>query len=283
MASFSSLLFWRKKSPKVAVVRLSGVIAAETGPLRRGLNLNQIESQLKRAFTIPSVKAVTLVINSPGGSPVQSQLIAARIRQLATRHNVPVLAFCEDVAASGGYWLAAAADEIYANSASVIGSIGVISSGFGFPEALKRLGVERRVYTSGLSKSMLDPFSEEKDSDVAHLSALQSDIHQLFIDYVKSRRGTRLSGADEELFSGKFWTGNQAKSFGLVDGVGLFHDVLESRFGADIKIITLSQRTSWRSVTARLGSRLPSGFAAQLIDDGMAQAEERAHWSRFGL
>ena len=143
--------------------------------------------------------------------------------------------------------------------------------------------MERRVYTSGLSKSMLDPFSEEKDSDVAHLSALQSDIHQLFIDYVKSRRGTRLSGADEELFSGKFWTGNQAKSFGLVDGVGLFHDVLESRFGADVKIITLSQRTSWRSVTARLGSRLPSGFAAQLIDDALAQAEERTHWSRFGL
>ena len=283
MASFSSLLFWRKKLPKVAVVRLSGVIASESGPLRRGLNLNQIESQLKRAFTIPSVKAVALVINSPGGSPVQSQLIAARIRQLATRYNVPVLAFCEDVAASGGYWLAAAADEVYANSASVIGSIGVISSGFGFPEALKRLGVERRVYSSGLSKSMLDPFSEEKDTDIAHLKALQSDIHQLFIDYVKSRRGTRLSGADEELFSGKFWTGTQAKTLGLVDGVGLFHEVLENRFGPDVKIITLSQRSSWRSVTARLGSHLPAGFAAQLLDDGIAQVEERAHWSRFGL
>ena len=283
MASFSSLLFWRKKIPKIAVIRLSGVIASDGGPLRRGLNLHQIDSQLKSAFSLSSVKAVALTINSPGGSPVQSQLIAARIRQLAERYNVPVLAFCEDVAASGGYWLAASADEVYASSASVIGSIGVISAGFGFPEALKRLGIERRVYASGLSKSMLDPFSEEKASDVAHLSVLQSDIHQQFIDYVKTRRGTRLSGEDKDVFSGKFWTGNKAKALGLVDGVGRFHEVLEERFGPDIKLITFSQRTSWRNLTARLGTQLPAGLTTQLIEDGLAQAEERAYWSRFGL
>ena len=283
MFSFSSLLFWRKKLPKIAVIRLSGVIAADGGPLRRGLNLHQIDSQLKGAFSLSSVKAVALMINSPGGSPVQSQLIAARIRQLAERYNVPVLAFCEDVAASGGYWLAASADEVYASSASVIGSIGVISSGFGFPEALKRLGIERRVYTSGLSKSMLDPFSEEKATDVAHLSDLQSDIHEQFIEYVKTRRGTRLSGDDKDVFSGKFWTGNHAKALGLVDGVGRFHEVLEERFGPDIKLVTFSQRASWRSVTARLGTHIPAGLTTQLIEDGLAQAEERAHWSRFGL
>ena len=283
MASFSSLLFWRKKIPKIAVIRLSGVIASDGGPLRRGLNLHQIDSQLKSAFSLSSVKAVALTINSPGGSPVQSQLIAARIRQLAERYNVPVLAFCEDVAASGGYWLAASADEVYASSASVIGSIGVISAGFGFPEALKRLGIERRVYASGLSKSMLDPFSEEKASDVAHLSVLQSDIHQQFIDYVKTRRGTRLSGEDKDVFSGKFWTGNKAKALGLVDGVGRFHEVLEERFGPDIKLITFSQRTSWRNLTARLGTQLSAGLTTQLIEDGLAQAEERAYWSRFGL
>jgi len=275
MASFSSLLFWRKKPPKVAVVRLSGVIVAETGPIRRGLNLNQIESQLKRAFTIPSVKAVTLVINSPGGSPVQSELIAARIRQLAAKHEVPVLCFCEDVAASGGYWLAASADEIYASNASVIGSIGVISAGFGFPDVLDKLGIERRVYTSGKSKSMLDPFCPENPEDVAYLKSLQSDIHEQFIDYVRRRRGTRLDGDENELFSGCFWTGRQAKKLGLIDQIGLLHDVLEARFGKEVKVITIAQKRGL----------LPfgTGMAESATDRVLDRLEARSLWQRFGL
>ena len=171
MSIFEKLLFWKKAHPRVAVVRLAGVIGGQGGGLRRGLTLDSVAPVLKKAFAISGIKAVAIIINSPGGSPVQSELIAARIRQLADKHQVPVLGFCEDVAASGGYWLAASADEIYASNASVIGSIGVISAGFGFPDVLEKLGIERRVYTSGKSKSMLDPFRPENAEDVAILRA----------------------------------------------------------------------------------------------------------------
>ena len=273
------LMFWKSSIPRVAVVRLAGVIATGGSPLRRGLNLESVDPLLKKAFAVRRVKAVVLVINSPGGSPVQSALIGARIRQLAKKHNVPVLAFCEDVAASGGYWLATAADEIYANQASVIGSIGVISAGFGFPQALEKLGVERRIYTSGKSKSMLDPFRPEVEEDIAYLKDLQSDIHQTFIEQVKSRRGSRLAASEDELFSGRFWTGTKAVELGLVDGLGVMHDVLAERFGDQLDLVAIQPK---RQLLSFGGSA--SAAAGQAAADHLAaHIEHRAHWQRFGL
>ena len=228
------------------------------------------------------IKAVVLIINSPGGSPVQSELIGSYIRQLALKHDVPVLAFCEDVAASGGYWIAAAADEIYASSVSVVGSIGVISAGFGFPELLEKLGVERRVYTSGKSKSMLDPFRAENPDDIAYLKQLQNQIHQRFIDHVKSRRGSRLAGDEDEIFSGKFWTGETAHQLGLIDGVGLMREVLEARFGEKLQIVTIAQKKGFMpfGLSARIGRLLSYDSA---FDDAAAKAIELSLWQRYGL
>ncbi len=273
------LMFWKSSVPRVAMVRLAGVIAAGGSPLKRGLNLESVDPVLKKAFSMRRIKAVILVINSPGGSPVQSALIGARIRQLAKKHDVPVLAFCEDVAASGGYWLATSADEIFANDASVIGSIGVISAGFGFPQALEKLGVERRIYTSGKSKSMLDPFRPEKEEDVQYLKALQSDIHQTFIDQVKTRRGSRLDAPDDELFSGQFWTGIKARELGLVDGLGTVHDVLSERFGDELEVVAVQPKRQFLSFSG------PAGEAAGKagVDYLMGCLEERSYWQRFGL
>ena len=276
---FRKLMFWKSRTPRVAVVRLAGVIASGSGPLRRGLNLEALDPLFKKAFATRRTRAVVLVVNSPGGSPVQSALIGARIRQLAKKHDVPVLAFVEDVAASGGYWLASAADEIYANDASVVGSIGVISAGFGFPQALEKLGVERRVYTSGQSKSMLDPFRPEKEEDVAYLKDLQSEIHQTFIDHVKTRRGSRLSAPDEELFSGRFWTGTKALDLGLIDGLGAMHDVLTSRFGDQLDLVAIQPKRQFLSFAGPAGASAGAAAADHLT----THLEERAHWQRFGL
>jgi signal peptide peptidase SppA len=196
-------------TPVVAVVRLAGVIGS-LGPWRGGLSLAGLAGTLERAFALGGIKAVALAINSPGGSPVQSSLIAARIRALASEKKLPVFAFAEDVAASGGYWLATAGDEIYADESSIVGSIGVISAGFGFPELLQRLGVERRVHTAGVRKSMLDPFRPESPEDVARLEALQGEIHDSFKAHVRERRGARLKADDDTLFSGEFWSGKRA-------------------------------------------------------------------------
>ena len=280
--------FWRRDKTVIPVIRLSGVIGASGSPLRRGISFESVDPLLKKAFTMNRAKAVALVINSPGGSPVQSALIGARIRQLSDKHELPVLAFCEDVAASGGYWLAAAANEIYANSASIIGSIGVVSAGFGFPEAIAKLGIERRVYTSGKSKSMLDPFSVEKTEDVAHLKALQAEIHEQFIAYVESRRGGKLDSDRELLFSGAFWTGERALGLGLVDQVGDMYSVLRARFGEKLHLANISPKKrilSFNGAQSKLGDAtllggsLSQGLATALIDT----AEERSHWARFGL
>ena len=276
---FRKLMFWKSREPRVAVVRLVGVIAAAGSPLKRGLNLDSIDPVLKKAFGMRRIEAVILVINSPGGSPVQSALMGARIRQLAKKHEVPVLAFCEDVAASGGYWLATSADEIYANEASVIGSIGVISAGFGFPQALEKLGVERRVYTSGKSKSMLDPFRPEKEEDVQYLKALQSDIHQTFIDQVKTRRGSRLDASEDELFSGQFWTGLKALELGLVDGLGTMYEVLADRFGDKLEIVVIQPKRQFLSFSGPAGEAAGKAGADYLT----AYFEERSYWHRFGL
>ena len=274
----SKLLFWRSGKAVVAVVRLKGVIAPSSGGVRKSLNLETIEPQLKKAFSLSSLKAVALVINSPGGSPVQSQLIADRVRQLADKNNIPVMAFCEDAAASGGYWLACAADEIYASPASVIGSIGVVSAGFGFPELLAKLGVERRVYTAGTSKAMLDPFQPEKEADIAHLKSLQISLHDQFKDYVKARRGARLIGDEDMLFSGAFWAGSTALSFGLIDQIGTLHQVLAQKFGADYRMVSISAKSGLPLLSA-LSANQNTALADQLV----SSAQERLWWSRLGL
>ena len=226
--------------PVVTVVRLHGVIVSGAAGLgRQQLNIDSVEGSLRRAFTADGVKAVALSINSPGGSPTQSALIGDRIRQLAAEHEVPVLAFCEDVAASGGYWLACAADEIIATPTSLLGSVGVVSSGFGLEGLIDKLGVERRLHTQGANKSRLDPFSPEKDDDVAWLLGMQESIHAEFKAWVRERRGVKLVGADDELFTGEVWTGRRAVELGLADSLGTLRGVLAERFpAAEIRTTT---------------------------------------------
>lgn len=266
-----------RRGPVVPVVRLTGVIAAGGLLGGRGLSIENAAPLLRRAFSQRGVKAVALSINSPGGSPVQSALIAQRIRLLATEKNLPVIAFVEDVAASGGYWLACAADEIVADPSSIVGSIGVISAGFGFQDLLARLGVERRVHTSGERKAMLDPFRPERDEDVVRLKALQAEIHDGFKDWVRQRRSGKLKADEAMLFSGEFWTGRRGLDLGLVDSLGELRGVLQARFGAKVHLPLVAPR---RSLMQRLG------LGARLEEIGpatLAAIEERQHWQRFGL
>ncbi len=274
-----------KGDPVVSVVSLSGVIGA-MGGFRKGLSLSSIEPVLERAFKPKKLVAVALSINSPGGSPVQSALIASRIRALAEEKEVPVYAFAEDVAASGGYWLACAADEIYADGNSIIGSIGVVSGGFGFPELLKRYGIERRLHTSGDKKAMLDSFSPEKAADVKHLKSLQKEIHDGFIDMVQVRRGDRLKGADKELFSGAFWTGATAVELGLIDGLGDLRSVMRDRFGEDLNIRKIEEHQSFFKRKFGLSfntSTTGSDVAGDLGHGLISAVEERLIWNRFGF
>ncbi len=271
-------------APVVSVVRLSGIIGS-LGPFRRGLSLRGMAAQLERAFQPKRLRAVALAVSSPGGSPVQAALIFRRIRQLARKKDVPVLVFIEEVAASGGYWLACAGDEIYADENSIVGSIGVISASFGFVEAMKRMGIERRVHTAGENKSALDPFRPEDPHDVSRLKAIQAEVHESFKVLVRSRRGKKLRAAEEQLFNGDFWTGKRAQELGLIDGIGDMRAVIMDRFGQDVRLVPVGERVGW--LRRRLGVRtqretpelLGANFAAGLI----ATLEERFLWSRFGL
>lgn len=268
---------FRSKPPIVPVLRLSGVIG-QGGGLRQGLTLAGLAGPIEKAFAMKHAPAVALAINSPGGSPVQSALIAGRIRELAAEKKKPVYAFVEDVAASGGYWLALAADAVYADRSSIVGSIGVVSAGFGFPELIARHGVERRVYTAGSSKVILDPFKPEREEDVEKLRALQRDIHEAFKDYVRDRRSGKLTAGEDLLFEGDFWTGSKALEFGLVDGIGHMLPVLREKFGEKVKLRAVTQTKGWLRRRLNFGSAL-EGLAA----DAVAAVEERAHWQRFGL
>lgn len=277
----------REETPIVPVVRLSGVIGSGRGlaPGSDGLSLANVAGALRGAFNYKRAKAVALLINSPGGSPVQSHLIYKRIKQLKAERNLPVFAFLEDVAASGGYMIACAADEIIADQSTIVGSIGVVSAGFGFPETLKKLGIERRVYTSGKSKSQLDPFQPEKKEDIAHLKALQEEIHAFFIALVKENRGDVLKGDESELFSGQFWAGETGMKLGLVDRIGDMRGVLRERFGENVLFRPYGpERTLF-------GRKIPSVFGGQNLSDigrelpkGLVESlEERALWARYGL
>jgi signal peptide peptidase SppA len=274
---------FRANVPVVPVVRLSGVIGVVT-PLRPGLMIATVARTLERAFAVRDARAVALVINSPGGSPSQSNLIYRRIRDLSAEKNLPVIAFIEDIGASGGYMLACAADEIVCDQFSIVGSIGVVGGSFGFPKLMEKVGIERRLYTSGEHKAMLDPFLPEDPGDVKRLKAIQKDIHERFIALVKERRAGKLKGADKTLFSGEFWTAAKAIEFGLADSIGDIRSFLRARYGEKVRTPLISaERTLF-------GRRLPGVAAAQalaaqptLSDDLVSTLEARALWARYGL
>lgn len=266
-----NLVPFLNRHPCVNVVRLSGVIA-EAGRFGGGaLNDAAVGPLIEKAFSRGRPAAVALALNSPGGSPAQSSLIAARIRRLAEEKGIKVYAFCEDVAASGGYWLACAADEIYVDPNSILGSIGVISASFGFHEAMQRHGIERRVYTAGEDKSLLDPFRPVREQDVKRLKRIQGRIHQGFIDHVKDRRGARLKGDD--LFTGEIWVGQEAVDLGLADAIGHLVPTLKRHFGEKVRINTIGQR---RPLLSRLG-------LGAAVAEALERVEDKAHWARFGV
>jgi serine protease SohB len=272
---------FRTDIPVVPVVRLHGVIGLSS-PLRPGLTLSGIARALDRAFATRNARAVALVINSPGGSPVQSHLIFRRIRELAQQKKRRVIAFVEDAAASGGYMIACAADEIIADPYSIVGSIGVVGGSFGFDKLIAKIGVERRLYTSGEHKAMLDPFLPENAGDVERLKALQKEIHESFIALVKSRRDGKLAGPENDLFSGEYWTGDHALQLGLVDSIGDLHTVLRERFGDKVSTpLIASERSLFgrRVPGVNLNEMMRGGFAEDLI----SALEARAMWSRYGL
>lgn len=278
----------RPRPPAVSVVRVSGLIG-DLARLQGGISLDSLGEQLERAFRLPNVKTVALAINSPGGSAAQSGLIAQRIRDLSARHRVPVVAFVEDAAASGGYWLACAADEIFAHETSIVGSIGVVSSSFGLSEAIARLGVERRVHTAGERKSFLDAFRPEAPEDVVRLQSLLGDIHEAFMAAVRSSRGGRLRATPEDLFNGDFWSGRRALELGLIDGLGELRGVMRQRYGDEVKIRTIVGRQPiWRRLVG--GARGPARgggeievSAARLVSGALSALEARAIWGRLGL
>jgi serine protease SohB len=277
---------WRADRPVVPVVRLSGVIGAVT-PLRPGLTLVGVARLLQRAFDTRGAKAVALSINSPGGSPVQSHQIYNRIRQLAAEKKLPVLAFVEDAAASGGYMIACAGDEIIADPHSIVGSIGVVGGSFGFDKLIANYGIERRIYTSGEHKAMLDPFLPENPDDVARLKTLQNEIHAMFIELVKKSRGAKLKGDEDELFSGAYWTGEKSIGFGLSDAIGDLRSVLRSRFGDKVRMPLIAPSSGM--LAGLLGRRQIAdaaagiGIAGFTAEDILSALEARAVWARYGF
>jgi signal peptide peptidase SppA len=267
----------------VPVVRLAGVIGVVT-PLRPGIMLSTVARSLERAFSVRNARAVALIINSPGGSPSQSHLIFQRIRQLSAEKEIPVLAFLEDVGASGGYMLACAADEIICDQFSIVGSIGVVGGTFGFPKAMEKLGIERRLYTSGDRKVMLDPFQPEKPEDVKRLKAIQKDIHEHFIALVKERRAAHLKGTDKTLFSGEFWTAQRAVELGLADRIGDLRSTLRERYGDKVRTpLIQAERNFWGRKLPGVGLAEALGRHPGLADDLVSALETRALWSRYGL
>ena len=276
--------------PVVPVVRISGVIGGSQ-PLRSGVTLAAMAGPLEQAFSTGGAKAVAIVVNSPGGSPVQSSLIYKRIRALAEEKELPVFIFAEDAAASGGYMIACAGDEIYADESSVIGSIGVISAGFGFTGLIEKLGVERRVHTAGDNKGMLDPFQPEREDDVKRLLELQGEVHTYFRDLVKGSRGEKLKGEEGELFSGAFWAAKGALERGLIDGIGDLRGIMRDRFGKEVKLRLVAPRRSFWPFgntvkSSQKTDALPDfgpNFADSLADGIISALERRSIWSRFGL
>jgi serine protease SohB len=275
---------FRTGTPIVPVVRLSGAIGISS-PLKPGLSLAGVARSLERAFSTKGAKAVALSINSPGGAAAQSHLIHRRIRSLADEKKLPVIAFVEDVAASGGYMIACAADEIIADPSSIVGSIGVVGGAFGFDKLIEKIGIERRLYTSGENKAMLDPFLPEKPQDVEKLKALQREIHESFIALVKSRRGDKLDSRESALFSGEYWTGQRGQTLGLVDAIGDLRSVLRERYGEKVRMPLIAERgfSLFGRRAAGVSSLEGLWSTPSLADDFVSTIEARALWARFGL
>jgi signal peptide peptidase SppA len=265
-----------KKKKIIPHIRLSGVIGS-AGRFKQGIDFSGQQEIIKKAFSFKKAKNIAISINSPGGSPVQSHLIHDYIRQLAKKNEKKVIVFAEDVAASGGYLIACAGDEIYANSSSIVGSIGVISASFGFQDAIKKIGIQRRVYTAGKNKSTLDPFKEEKVEDIDRIKKLQLELHSDFIDVVKKSRGSKLKDPEKNnTFTGEFWSGSTSMKLGLIDGIGNAEQILREKFGDDIVIKNLEKQKSF------IAKKLSSSIDNQ-IDNIASVIEERALWQKFGL
>lgn len=288
---FSKLLpaSLRKTDTIIPVVRMQGAIMPSSSPLRQNLSLASVAGPLKRAFDMKDAPVVAISVNSPGGSPVQSRLIYSRIRELAEEKQKRVLIFVEDVAASGGYMIALAGDEIIADETSILGSIGVVSASFGFVKAIEKLGIERRVYTAGKNKVTMDPFQPEKKSDIAHAKLLQEDIHDIFINMVKERRGDKLAD-DPDIFSGLYWTGRPAKERGLIDSFGHMSETLKQRYGKKTKLVLMQTKKSFlgrpiSSIVTRFAPNASIGedIANALPSSLSQEVEERALWARYGL
>ena len=274
---------FRGDIPIVPVVRLAGVIGVSS-PLKPGLTIASVARSLDRAFSMRHIRAVALSINSPGGAAVQSHLIHQRIRTLADEKKVPVVAFVEDVAASGGYMIACAADEIIADASSIVGSIGVVGGSFGFDKLIEKVGIERRLYTSGENKAMLDPFLPEKPGDVEKLKALQREIHESFIALVKARRGSKLDSRESALFTGEYWTGQRGRELGLVDATGDLRSVLRERFGDKVRTPLIADRGFLGRRVPGIGGSLEQLWnGPSLADEMVATLEARSLWSRYGL
>lgn len=272
------------RRPFVPVLRFHGPIGMAT-PLRPGLTLGAYANAIEKAFLVSKLPAVAVIVNSPGGSPVQSNLLFKRIRQLAAEKKKRVYVFCEDVAASGGYFLAIAGDEIYADPSSIVGSIGVVSRGFGFVDLLDRIGIERRVYTAGTNKNQLDPFLPEDPDDVARLKSIQQDVHDIFIGLVKERRLGKLKAPDTELFSGAFWSAARAVEFGLVDGIADIRSKMQDIFGEKVRLKVIEPEKPGLLARLRRTPGAISGYppALAFADDLVSAVEARTLWSRFGL
>lgn len=284
LKSFLSMFprWMRARSPIVPVVRLAGAIGISS-PLAPGMTHASVSKQLDTAFGLKRARAVAIIINSPGGSAVQSHLIFQRIRSLAAEKKKKVLVFVEDAAASGGYMIACAGDEIVADTSSIVGSIGVISASFGFQDLIQKIGVERRVHTAGESKSILDPFRPENPEDVKRLKALQEEIHEHFIALVKDSRGDRLNSASKNLFTGEFWSGKKALEFGLIDGIGNLRDTLQKRYGKKVRMPLIAPPTSLLRRLRGASTELPGSIATGWADSLISAMEARSLWSRYGL
>ncbi len=271
------LPLFQNPAPVVAILPLEGVIGSGSR-FSSALNLAGIEEKIDQAFDVYNVKAVALAVNSPGGSPVQSELIMRRIQKLSEEKEIPVYAFAEDVAASGGYLISLAAEEIYAHEASIVGSIGVISAGFGFHKAIEKIGVDRRVYAAGDNKSILDPFQPEKDKDVKLLKDMQKEIHEFFKNLVKERRGDKLKGTQKIMFSGQFWAGKEAVKLGLVDGIGDIHSVMKDKLGDKTKFKRIKEEKGFIKGLLGMAATKP-----KISDEILSTLEDRSLWARFGL
>ena len=272
---FSIIKIFKKKKI-IPHIRLSGIIGS-VGRFKQGINFSSQQDIIDKAFSIKKALAVAISINSPGGSPVQSHLIYSYIKKMAKKNNKKVLVFTEDVAASGGYLIACAGNEIYANSSSIVGSIGVISASFGFQDAIKKIGIERRVYTAGKNKSTLDPFKEEKEEDIQRLKKIQLELHSDFINVVKASRGSKLVDVEKNnIFTGEFWSGSTSLKLGLIDGIGNAEEILREKFGEDVVIKKLEKQKGF------IAKKLSVLFNNQ-VDSIADILEERAQWQKFGL